>query len=212
MNPFYKSLRGKVGVIAYSLPGTEDPIRKKMYRSYRSKVTEASRREGEKELSALLNRFNYKGGDVPKTLELSSNTPVIDYFRQFPGLDSGNGYDPASFWDLPIPVNTNIEVGLDDVAIYDGEGYDALRSFLKSQGIRHVLLTGFHTDMCVRSTCAGHLNLAKDFDVFLVGDCTQATFPANTSPAHATNAAVSFAALDRLITQVSWINGLAIGK
>ena len=75
-----------------------------------------------------------------------------------------------------------------------------------------MLLTGFHTDMCVRSTCAGHLNLAKDFDVFLVGDCTQATFPANTSPAHATNAAVSFAALDRLITQVSWINGLATGK
>ena len=29
VNPFLKSLRGKVSLVAYSLPGTEDPIRKK---------------------------------------------------------------------------------------------------------------------------------------------------------------------------------------
>ena len=52
---------------------------------------------------------------------------------------------------------------------------------------------------------AGYENLRKDFNVFLVGDATLATFPANSSPRFATNAAISFASLENLITQVSWI-------
>jgi hypothetical protein len=32
-----------------------------------------------------------------------------------------------------------------------------------------------------------------------------ATFPANASPKYATNAALSFASLNQLVTQVSWI-------
>jgi len=38
-----------------------------------------------------------------------------------------------------------------------------------------------------------------------VGDATLATFPANAGPAHATNAHISKAALENLVTQVSWI-------
>ena len=64
---------------------------------------------------------------------------------------------------------------------------------------------------CFCKTTAGYENLAKDFNVFLVGDATLATFPANDSPRHATNAAVSFAALDHLVTQVSWVKS-AKGK
>jgi hypothetical protein len=41
--------------------------------------------------------------------------------------------------------------------------------------------------------------------VFLVGDATLATFPANLTPKCATNAAISFASLNHLITQVSWV-------
>ena len=41
--------------------------------------------------------------------------------------------------------------------------------------------------------------------VFLVGDATLATFPANETPQYATNAHVSFASLNQLITQVSWV-------
>jgi len=59
--------------------------------------------------------------------------------------------------------------------------------------------------MCVRATTAGYANLRKDFNVFLVGDATQATFPASDTPRFATTAAVSFASLDLFITQVSWI-------
>ena len=47
--------------------------------------------------------------------------------------------------------------------------------------------------MCFCRTTAGYANLSHDFNVFLVGDATLATFPANTSPRHATNAAISFA-------------------
>jgi hypothetical protein len=66
--------------------------------------------------------------------------------------------------------------------------------------------------MCYCRTTAGYQNLSRDFNVFLVGDATLATFPANSSPRFATNAAISFASIDQLITQVSWITYKAIPK
>ena len=68
-----------------------------------------------------------------------------------------------------------------------------------------MLLLGYATDMRVSSTTAGYENLRRDFNVFLVGDATQATLPANKTAAHATNQSVSYAALNLLITQESWI-------
>jgi len=46
VDPFLKSLRGKVGLVAFSLPGSEDPIRKKIYRSIRAAPTEEERQQG----------------------------------------------------------------------------------------------------------------------------------------------------------------------
>lgn len=206
LNPFVHSMRGNVAMVLYSQPGGEDPIRKKIYRSIHGRPTAEQRAEGARELSKKLNGFNYKGEPLPAELKLSSTTPVIDYFREFPGLDSGDRFDPKGFWDLPIPVVKGIDVEPDDVMIYDGEGYPAMRDFLKREGIRHILLTGYCADMCFKSTCAGYENLSKDFDVFLVGDATLATFPANASPAAATNASISFASLNQLVTQISWIH------
>jgi len=205
VNPFLKSLRSRVGLVAYSLPGSEDPIRKKMYRSIRAQPTAGERSQGGQELAARLGQFSYKGQPVADRLTVSSDKPVVDYFRQFPGLDAGARFNNAGFWELPIPVARPIDVDARDVVIYDTEGYDALKEFLQKQGIRHVLLAGYHTDMCVRATTAGYANLRKDFNVFLVGDATQATFPASDTPRFATTAAVSFASLDLFITQVSWI-------
>jgi hypothetical protein len=205
INPFLKSLRGRVGLVMYSLPGPEDPVRKKLYRSFHGKPTDSERAEGAKELKAKLNGFSYRGQLLPETLKLSETKPVVDYFQQFKGLDAGDRYDPRGFWDLPIPVTLDVEVFPDDVMIYDAEGYPALRKFLHEQGIRHILLTGYCTDMCYAKTCAGFENLSKDFNVFLVGDATLATFPANNTPKYATNVHISFAALEHLITQISWI-------
>jgi hypothetical protein len=205
INPFLKSLRGKVAFIMYSLPGSEDPIRRKIYRSFERRPTEAERIDGERQLRAKLKGFVYRGQPLPGTLSLSLDKPVIDYFRQFPGLDAGPRYNNAGFWELPIPVTKDIDVDAGDVVIYDAAGYAPLRTFLQRNKVRHVLLTGYATDMCFRQTTAGFANLARDFNVFLVGDATLATFPANQTPQFATNAAISFASLDHLITQVSWI-------
>jgi nicotinamidase-related amidase len=205
ISPFIKSLRGKVAHVLYSLPGNPDPIRRKLYRSFTSRPTDAERRRGAVELKEKLESFRYEGEALPSTLTLSRDKPVVDYFKQFPGLDAGPRYNNAGFWDLPIPVTRDLETHPDDIVIYDAEGYGPLRKFLQERGVRHVLLCGYATDMCFRATTAGYMNLSPDFNVFLVGDASMATFPANSSPRHATNAHLSYAALDHLITQVSWI-------
>lgn len=205
IDPFLKALRGKVSLVMYSLPGDEDPIRKKLYRSFRGRPSAGERREGARELAAKLKSFSYKGGPVPETLKISSERPVADYFEQFRGLDAGPRFNNEGFWKLPIPVTTDVEVDPDDVVIYDAEGYEPLKKFLKAQKVRHVLLVGYATDMCFCRTTAGYENLSRDFNVFLVGDASLATFPANATPKFATNAHLSFASLTQLITQVSWI-------
>ena len=205
VKPFINSLRGKVGNVLYSLPGDLDPIRRKLYRSCTHKPTDQERREGARELTVKLAAFKYLGEPLPTELSLSKDKPVIDYFAQFPGLDAGPKFNNDGFWKLPIPVTTDVDVDPNDVVIYDAEGYEPLKKFLKSAGIRHVLLTGYATDMCFCRTTAGYENLSKDFNVFLVGDASLATFPSNQSPRFAVNAAISFAALNHLITQVSWV-------
>jgi nicotinamidase-related amidase len=205
IDPLLASLRNRVACTLVSLPGKEDPIRKKLYRSVRGKPTEADRAAGAKELAAKLGRFEYRGQPLVEKIALSADQPVIDYFRQFPGLDATAKYNNAGFWDLPIPVTKDITLAADDVVIYDAEGYDVLKDFLKQQDVRHVLLTGYATDMCFCRTTAGYENLSRNFNVFLVGDATLATFPASATPKYATNAHISFASLNQLITQVSWI-------
>lgn len=212
INPFLKALRGKASLVLYSLPGKEDPIRKKLYRSFRGRPSADDRRAGAAELSQKLKSFSYKGEPVPAELTISAEQPVADYFRQFSGLDAGPRFNNKGFWDLPIPVTSDVDVDPDDVVIYDAEGYEPLRDFLKAQGIRHVLLTGYATDMCFCKTTAGYENLSKDFNVFLVGDATLATFPANSTPRYATNAHISFAALKQFVTQVSWVKYKPAGE
>ncbi|MFN0197879.1 MAG: isochorismatase family protein [Planctomycetaceae bacterium] len=205
VRPFINSLRDKAAFVMYSLPGGKDEIRHKLYRSFTHTPSEKERQLGAKEIKARLSSFKYEGQPLISEILLSSDKPVIDYFRQFPGLDAGAKYNNAGFWDLPIPVTTDVDVEPDDVVIYDSEGYEPLKEFLQANGVRHVLLTGYATDMCFCETTAGYNNLSKDFNVFLVGDASLATFPSNTSPRFAVNAAISFAALNQLITQVSWI-------
>lgn len=205
IDPLLKRLRGRVGFVMYSLPGPRDPIREKLYRSFSYTPNDSERQKAGLLLKQKLHAFDYRGEPLPSTLQLSRTTPVIDYFKQFPGLDAGPRYNNAGFWDLPIPVCADITTAPNDVVIYDAEGYPPLRDFLLKAGIRHVLLTGYATDMCFCRTTAGYENLSKDFNVFLVGDATLATFPANSTPKYATNAHISFASLNQLVTQDSWI-------
>lgn len=208
VNPFLEERRKDVGLVVYSLPGKRDPIRGKMYRSIGHTPTEVERATGRQELAAKLNSFKYEGEPVPIEIPLTSRRPVIDYFNALPGLEAYQKLNPKGFWDLPIPVMKPINVDPNDVVIYDGEGYDVLRDFLIAQGIEHILLCGYHADMCVCSTTAGYENLRKDFNVFLVGDAVQASLPANVTSKFSTNHAVATASLKVLVTQVSWITSL----
>src|SRR5205085_168084 len=124
--------------------------------------SEQDRQRGAVELAAKLKSFEYRGQSLPTELKLSDQSPVADYFRQFPGLDAGPEFNNEGFWKLPIPVTTSITVDPQDVVIYDDEGYKPMKEFLKAHGIRHVLLTGYATDMCFCRTTAGYENLSKD--------------------------------------------------
>jgi len=205
INPFIKSMRDRVGVVLFSLRGGADQIRTNLYRSIHGRPTKAQRAKAQQQLTKVLNGFDYRGQALPAKLTVSKTHPVRDYFRQFRGLDAGPRYNNAGYWDLPIPVCSDVDVFPDDVVLYDQQGYPALKKFLQDNGIRHVLLTGYATDMCFCATTAGYENLSQDFNVFLVGDATLATFPANKTPRHATNAHISFASLNQLITQISWV-------
>ena len=208
IDPFLKRLRPKAAFVMYSLPGPADAIRTKVYRSFTHTPTPKERATGAKQLRETLAAYSYKGEPLPAKITLSAEKPVSDYFRQFPGLDPGPRYNGDGFWKLPIPVSTAVTVDPADIVIYDAEGYAPLRDFLKKNGIRHVLITGYATDMCFCKTTAGYENLSKDFNVFLVGDATLATFPANDSPKFATNAHISYASLNQLVTQVNWVKAL----
>jgi hypothetical protein len=205
IDPFLKRLRGKAAFVMYSIIGAKDPVRTKLYRTFDYQPTAAERAAAGRELKETLNTFDYTGETLPVELTLSADKPVIDYFRQFPGLDASARFNHAGFWELPVPVTSDITVHPDDVLIFDVEGYKPLKEFLQRHGVRHVLLVGYATDMCFCKTTAGYENLSKDFNVFLVGDATLATFPANNTPRYATNAHISYAALNQLVTQVSWV-------
>lgn len=205
VNPFLQRLRGKAAFVMYSMRAGESPIQKKMYRSIRRTPSAAERAEGRKELTAALAAFDYHGEPLVESFAVSEDLPVRDYFRAFPGLDASARYNNAGFWELPVPICADVTMHDDDVVIYDDDGYPALRDFLKKHGVRHVLLTGYATDMCFCKTTAGYENLSGDFNVFLVGDATLATFPANNTPRYATNAHISFAALNQFVTQTSWV-------
>lgn len=205
VDPFLARLRGRVRHVMYSLPGPADPLRTGLYRSFKRTPSADERAAAARDLRARLAAFTYAGEPLPARLTLGAERPVADYFRQFPGLDAGPRFNAAGFWDLPIPVSDAVTVHPDDVVIFDAEGYGPLRDFLRAEGVRHVLLTGYAADMCLCSTTAGYEHLARDFNVFLVADASLATFPGNTSPRFAVNAAISRAALDHLVTQVSWV-------
>jgi len=211
LNPFFQRLRRHVALVGHSLPGIEDEIRKLIYPSISTKPEERAQgtaptvERGEKLLAELLNKHKFEGNSLKSKLTLDASVPVKSYFEQTPSTDAGDYYNGQGFWQLPMPMVKCLERGQNDIVFYDGEGYPKVRDYLKSINVRHILLTGYAADMCVISTTCGYENLSKDFNVFLVGDATLATYPGSTTPKYATQVAVANAALRQMITQVNWV-------
>ena len=205
LNPFLCRLRDHVAVVAHSLPGTEDPIRKLMYPSILTNPGQTNEAKGEGLLAAELARHGFNGEPLVDSFALDAQTPLNSYFEQTMSTNAGDFYNGAGFWDLPMPISRALDRGPADIVIYDGEGYEKARDFLRKAGVRHILLTGYATDMCVARTTCGYENLSSDFNLFLVGDATLATFPGSTTPKYATQVALANAALDQMVTQVNWV-------
>ena len=91
------------------------------------------------------------------------------------------------------------------MVIYDGEGYPALRQFLKNQGIRHVLLAGYNTDMCVCSTTAGYKNLRKTSTYSWLGMRRSRLFRPSRRRDSRPRRRCASPALNLFITQASWV-------
>jgi hypothetical protein len=205
VHPFLERLRPRVALVAYSLPGAEDPARRDLYRSPRAGAGGPDRAAGTARLHATLGAFSYRGEPLPEGFPVRTGAEVSSYFQAFRGLDASERYDPAGYWQLPVPLAGALGARADDIVYYDEHGYDEVRAHLLGRGIRHVLLGGYATDLCLRTSTAGYDNLRRDFNVFIVGDATLATFPAQESPAMATAVALAQASLENLITETGWI-------
>jgi hypothetical protein len=205
INPFLRSLRPHVAVVVHSLPGIEDPIRKMLYPSLSTSPDKLNAKEGEIKFAELLHKFPFRGKPLIPEITLDRMLPLPDYFKQTKPIDAGDYYNGPGFWDLPMPLMQGLDFGRGDIVAYDDEGYEKVRDYFKSMGVRHIIMTGHLTDVCVTHTTCGFLNMSRDFNVFLVGDATLAAFPASTTPGFATQAALADASLNQMITQVSWV-------
>lgn len=205
VNPFLHRLRPEVALVGYSLPGKEDAARRLMYASIATAPEKLDAVQGRALLAERLRQHRFRGEPLVASLNLDANGPVKSYFAQTPSTDADARYNGAGFWDLPMPLCRDLEHAPADLVFYDGEGYPKVRDFLKRRGIRHILLIGYCIDMCVISTTCGYQNFIPDFNVFIVGDATLATFPGSVTPRFATQTALANAALTQLITQASWV-------
>jgi hypothetical protein len=205
INPFLHRLRARAGLVAYSMPLVEDDIRKLLYASINTPPEALNPAEGERRLRELLAAQDFAAKSLRAEIELDPEHPARSYMQQTPSTDARTGYNGEGFWELPMPVHAALDRRPTDLVFYDAEGYEKVRDYLKSRGIRHVLLLGYATDMCVKATTCGYDNLCQDFNVFIVGDATLATYPASTTPRFATQVALHNAALWQLVTQVNWV-------
>ncbi len=208
LSPFLDFVRPHVSLIGYSLFGEEDTIRKSLYQSPHTKMSELNVAQGKEKMRQVLTGFSYKGMSLPESVQITKGKETYTYFQNFPGLNASSRYNNSGFWDLPIPVHGSIRMKPEDVVFYDGDGYEGLKQYLIKRGIKHVLLAGYATDICVEHSAAGYMNLGKDFNVFIVGDATLATFPAHKDPNISTSAALAEASVSNLITEISWIEVL----
>lgn len=205
VNPLLSRLRPHAALVAYSMPGVEDDVRRLLYASIATPPEQLDPAEGERRLAEVLARHPFEGDPLVTELALDAERPVCSYLARTPSTDAGDHYNGAGFWSLPMPVVSRLERAREDLVFYDGEGYPKVRDFLKGRGVRHVLLLGYATDMCVMRTTCGWENLGQDFNVFVVGDATLATFPGSTTPRYATQVALANTALRQMVTQASWI-------
>ena len=150
--------------MAYSLPGREDPIRKKLYRSFRGQPDRAGARAGPARARRRSSRrFPLPGRrPLPATLTRLGRDaddrllPPVPRPRRRAALRRAGFLGPADPRDEGRSTSTPRRGDLRRRGLPG-----AARFPQEEQGVRHVLLAGYNTDMCVCSTTAGYKNLSQ---------------------------------------------------
>ena len=222
VNPFLHRLRKHILLVGHTLPGREERIRKLLYPSISTKQSDLDVERGEKLLVEALRKHRFEGPPLKTKLTLDADTPLTSYFLKTTSYHSSDTYNSPGFKELPVPLAKDIARGQNDIIFYDDEGYTKVRNYLKSCGIRHILLMGFlqkrptlpthpmaddgaERIMGFIKTACNLEDLSKDFNVFLVGDAMRTTYPGSTTPKFATQAALAKVSGNHMITQVNWV-------
>ncbi len=101
IDPFLKSLRGKVSLVMYSLPGSEDPIRHKLYRSFTHRPDDSRAQRRRTRVGRQAERFRlFAASRCPSRVTLSSEQAGGRLFSPVPRLGS------------PVPASTTPASGI----------------------------------------------------------------------------------------------------
>ncbi len=207
VNPFLHKIRSHVAGVIYSLVGPEDDIRKKLYKSIDNPSLPSNGGDGGmQEYKQLLSSLNLKGNSLKKELILDDSHILYSYFEQFHGLDSSPYYNGDSRTKTPKLLSSYLDYDQNhDIVIYDGDGYEKVKDYLKNKGITNILFLGYAIDICCKASVFNYEKLKKDFNVFIVGDATLATWPAQETPANTTTTELCRLSINNLITEINKI-------
>jgi len=110
IDPFLRSLSRQSCRRTLQFARDCDPIRRKLYRSFAHNPGPEERKQGRWKTRGPASLAQVSRRTLAATLSLSDDKPVVDYFKQFPGLDASPRFTTPVFWDLPIPVTRDIQV------------------------------------------------------------------------------------------------------
>ena len=104
INPFLKSLRGKVAFVMYSLPGPGDPIRKKLYRTFGHKPDRGGASAGREGAEGEARQPQLQGRAAAGEADALGRQAGRRLLPPVPRPRRRAEVQRAGFWDLPIPV------------------------------------------------------------------------------------------------------------
>lgn len=225
IDPFLNRMGSHTVLVGHTLPGKEDPVRRLLYPSISNGGTIPDEDKGRRMLRSILSSYTFTGPKPEEIISLDNSIPLTSYFLEMPSSHANTAYNGSGFKELPVPLVKGLARTANEIVLYDGDGYDSIRNYLKSRGIRHILVLGFFEKETLLPThpraedessskpISAKLGLectieklGKDFNIFLVGDTMRTTFPASTTPRYAVQAELAKLSGEYMITQVGWVN------
>ena len=224
INPFLDRMGSHTVLIGHTLPGKEDPVRRLLYPSLSNGGKTPDEEKGRRMLRSVLTSHTFTGPKPEEIISLDNDIPLTSYLLEMPSSHANTSYSGSGYNELPVPLVKGLVRTANEIVFYEGDGYDTIRDYLKSRGIRHILVLGFFEKETIlpthpraedktanTSVTAGFGSectietLGKDFNIFLVGDAMRTTFPASDTPRFAVQAELAKLSGEYMVTQVGWV-------